>query len=412
MFKIASNICFTLYLVLCLFLHTSLSANHLTNFQITETQVTNTSSNHSIQDVDGSKILWIGEGNEGEGLYLYDSYTHITTNLYSGSKHVKRASIKNDFVAAVFVDEDDIEDIMTKGCGGVDPWEKAYEAEENNGICAISVEGTPVSSKVLFLEKGVVDSVSLDQILCWDPTIGITTICNFASYKSGIAVYNSYVLWSDKRSGDYDIWAYDFNSGLTFSFVSAPGDQFLSYCQDFQTMFGSNFVVWKDGRNSTSENPDNYDIYGKNMITGQVFIVANTIKDETFPVANGDNVAWIETEEILDENNKIIGWNSIVKYKNLATGITYDISEPQQYKSNLLMSDSYLVWSESNSPLLRSSSFDINGYSFSFNTIFNITNADGDQKSKYISDNLVLWSDTRNNDFNDYNIYSGLITYQ
>ncbi|MCE5224155.1 hypothetical protein LLG10_08290 [bacterium] len=412
MLKIATNICFILFLVLCLLIHTSLSANHLTNFQITETQITNTSSDHSIQDVDGSKILWIGEGNEGEGLYIYDLATEITTNLYNGFEKVILGSLKNDQVGAVFKSEGDIQSIGRSGCGQGGNWTKVFDTELANVICTIEVEGLLESSKFLFLEKGNINGVYNNRIMCWTSNSGITTICDFSSNKLGLAVYNSYIFWSDDRSGDYDIWAYDFNSGLTFAFVSAPGDQFLSYCQDFQTIFGNNFVVWKDGRNCTSENPDNYDIYGKNMISGDIFIVAESDKEETNPVVYGNRVAWIEKERLVDENDYTIGWNDIIKSKDLSTGIVSEFLNSSTYKRNLLMSNDYIVWSESSLPHFDSSSFDLKGYSISFNTPFIISEAEGDQFCKYIDGNTVLWEDSRNNNIGICNIFSGVITYQ
>jgi beta propeller repeat protein len=223
-------------------------------------------------------------------------------------------------------------------------------------------------------------------------------VCDGSSNKIGLTIYNNYVFWSDDRTGNYDIWAYDFNSGLTFAFVSAPGDQVLVPCQGFDNNIGSNFIVWQDGRNCSEQNPNNYDIYGKNLITGQIFIVSNSAKNEIEPVASGNKISWIEKDIIVDQNGKQTGWHDMVKTKDIGTGIISTISTSDTYKESICMNGDFIIWSESPDLNLINSTWDLKGYSNELFIEFPISIHSGDQFALSLSGNFVFWQDTRNDD--------------
>jgi len=70
-------------------------------------------------------------------------------------------------------------------------------------------------------------------------------------YK-GVDVGGNVVVWSDDRSGEFDIYGYHLATGEEFSICLEPGDQ-------VEPKVDGNTVVWKDGRNGDT------DVYGARL---------------------------------------------------------------------------------------------------------------------------------------------------
>ena len=100
----------------------------------------------------------------------------------------------------------------------------------------------------------------------------------------------SIVVWRDKRTGDFDLYAFDVETGLQSALLTHPGNQ-------RQVTVGQDYVVWQDDRNSPSGVPPefgNHDIYALNLATGEEFSVCTAAYDQGGPAISGDIIVWAD----------------------------------------------------------------------------------------------------------------------
>jgi len=395
-------LCLLMVLVLSLFFIQIRHVNCLTGITVTEVPFAAFEGDQDFYEVSDNEVIWIGNGAAGVGVYVYNITTQTTEMLgNSGTEYI--SSISN--VSAAWVSRNNstqTDEILY--CPREDEYqEKIRDTAQRTEVCDLEVNSTEYSDKVFTLEKFPYQGITMNIIYCWDSVLHNSIIISDAdSSKIGLTIHNNYVFWSDDRNGDYDIWAYDFNSGLSFSFVSATGDQILVPCQGFENNIGNNFIVWQDGRNCTEQDPDNYDIYGKNLVNGQIFLVSDSPKNEVEPVAFGDDVTWIEKDIILDQNNVQIGWQDIIKKKDLITGITSILSSTQTWKESLCMNADFIVWSETSHLDKINSTWNLKGYCNQLLQEFDVCNNVGDQFVLSISGNKVFWEDSRSDESDLY----------
>lgn len=104
----------------------------------------------------------------------------------------------------------------------------------------------------------------------------------FSQTNQDIADYIA--VWQDDRSGNWDIYGYNFRTRQPFAVYAASGNQ-------TNPRVSKNYVVWED------DSRGNKDIRGIDLSTGEVFDIANTIKDEVTPAIDGQLVVWEEDPE-------------------------------------------------------------------------------------------------------------------
>jgi len=110
------------------------------------------------------------------------------------------------------------------------------------------------------------------------------------------------VVWNDYRTGDRnnaDVYATDLTTGKESAVATGPLDQRMPDVD-------GNIVVWEQGQPcpQPSINPlyaattstwvgCHRDIYAKNLMTGQVFAVANSSSDQSDPAISGSWIVWV-----------------------------------------------------------------------------------------------------------------------
>ncbi len=95
------------------------------------------------------------------------------------------------------------------------------------------------------------------------------------------------VVWSDVRSGNYDVYVYDVARGVERRVTTDPAGQ-------FNARISGDLVVWEDSRNSTSHYFPMNDVYGFDLKTGAEFPVATGDDHQGWPRVDGDRVLWTQ----------------------------------------------------------------------------------------------------------------------
>ena len=86
----------------------------------------------------------------------------------------------------------------------------------------------------------------LSAVFAFDLRSGLEVPIAVGEGKADPAVSGSWVVWSDNRNGDYDIYAYDLSSGQELAVCTAPGDQLTP-------VVSGDLVAWVDKRNFLTE---------------------------------------------------------------------------------------------------------------------------------------------------------------
>ncbi|MDV2480773.1 hypothetical protein F8E02_01875 [Methanoculleus sp. Wushi-C6] len=143
------------------------------------------------------------------------------------------------------------------------------------------------------------------------------------------SVLDDRILWSDNRTGDYDVYLYNL-TGETEQTLSPPGtDQFATALSAGMMMNGGR-VVWEDNRSG------NRDIYLYDLVTGEERQITNGTGHEINPAIAGD---WIVWQDSRDGNWEIYLYD-------LATGEETRITENESVQMIPAVTASMVVWND------------------------------------------------------------------
>lgn len=184
-----------------------------------------------------------------------------------------------------------------------------------------------------------------------------------------VAMDGDYIVWSDDRNGNLDIYGYQISTATEFPISTAAGSQ-------HSPKVSGDYVVWQDNRNG------NDDIYAYQFSTNTEFAITTAAQKQRYPQIDGDYVVW------QDERN---GGADIYAYQ-ISTSSELSIStqagveewEPQ-------VSGDYIVWQSYDNGFS-----DIHGYRISTASQFVVSQANGGQDMPALSDDYVVWVDNRN----------------
>ena len=136
-----------------------------------------------------------------------------------------------------------------------------------------------------------------------------------------------YVVWQDKRNGNWDIYAYDLVDGVEFQVTRDPHDQF------FPSISG-NVVVWEDLRDDAGN------IYGYDLARKREFLVHAGRGGDMRPKISGEYVVWVRQQICITERCGTIP--GLPMAKNLRTGLTWEI--PSDRELDRLELSGRLAW--------------------------------------------------------------------
>ena len=185
----------------------------------------------------------------------------------------------------------------------------------------------------------------------------ITTLESDQKYP---AVCRDYVVWQDKRNGNWDIYGYNLATKEEFQITTHPADQTHPAIHD-------NIVVWEDHRCFEGEG-DNcwfslpYAIYGYNLATREEFQVITTpdwrssFAEKSDPVVYNDTVVW---------QDRSVGQPPVVVGIILSTREPVHVGEPSVEQRYPAIYKDIVVWQDEREPYLY-------GYSISTNEEFQV----------------------------------------
>jgi beta propeller repeat protein len=103
----------------------------------------------------------------------------------------------------------------------------------------------------------------------------------------GPSVSGSRIVWSDDRSGNYDVYLYDFGTGAQRRITTDPAGQ-------FNARISGGLIVWEDTRNSTSHYFPENDLYLYDLASGTETPVATGPNHQGWPRIDGNRIVWTE----------------------------------------------------------------------------------------------------------------------
>ena len=141
------------------------------------------------------------------------------------------------------------------------------------------------------------------------------------------ATSSRYVVWQDKRNGNWDIYAYDLVENVEFQVTRESHDQF------FPSISGD-IVVWEDLRDDAGN------IYGYDLARKREFLVHAGRGGDMRPKIFGEYVVWLRQQICITERCGTIP--GLPMAKNLTTGLTWEI--PSDRKLDRLELSGRFAW--------------------------------------------------------------------
>jgi beta propeller repeat protein len=137
-------------------------------------------------------------------------------------------------------------------------------------------------------------------------------------------VHKQRVVWQDFRDVGYgEIYLKDLKTGEVRRITNDPGGQYHPVIYD-------HWIVWSDNRNTQ------FDLYGYNLKRGEEVQLTDTPEDETRPYINGD---WVVYHE--DSGGEL---NINLRLLHLANMASVQLTNEESQKENACMASSKLVW--------------------------------------------------------------------
>lgn len=175
-------------------------------------------------------------------------------------------------------------------------------------------------------------------------------------------------VWQDMRGGNWDIYTKDLSSGNVVKITTGTADH------QYPAVDG-NTIVWQDNRNG------DWDIYGYDLATGTGFTVYSGAGDQERPVVSGEWVAWQDSRS---------GNRDIYAY-NLTTKETVRITSHERDQLHPAIAGTILVWEDYRNGLGEIYSFDLTA-----RTEARVTFDPENQTRPALAGTTLVWTDQRN----------------
>ncbi len=222
----------------------------------------------------------------------------------------------------------------------------------------------------IFKHWGIISLLLLFGAIVWAVDEPVSSWTEDQTYP---AIDGKHVVWEDFYNGtDYNIYRYDLSLSTEVLVYGGAGDQ------RYPDISG-NIVVWQDNRDG------NWDIYGRDITTGNVFPICTEDGNQEFPAISGHIVVW---QDDRNSNDDIYGYDLDAQ---IEIKICTD-SSPQRYP-DVSVTGSYartVVWQDG-----RSGDFDIYYYNLDTEQEDVIVEETGHQQRPQIDMPRVVWQDGR-----------------
>jgi len=236
------------------------------------------------------------------------------------------------------------------------------------------------------------------------------------------AVSGDRIVWTDRRSGTYDIYAYDIAAATERPICTA-------YRGQVHPDIDGDLIVWADDRGGSGWSV-RYDLFMYDLSTDDETRVVFASGRQFNPAIHGTWIAWTDDSDdathmmdVTDPTSETVwaaGWpnppdiwgtravclekgdNFVpnVYLYDLATATEQVITNTEGFKQNVRICGDRVVWDER-----RNGNWDIFMYDLATETEIRLTNDPADQIAPAISEAAVVWVDKRDDPDGDIYLY-------
>lgn len=203
-------------------------------------------------------------------------------------------------------------------------------------------------------------------------------VCIAMGGQAGPDIAGRVVVWTDNRNGELDIYGRDLRKSSDFPVCTVKRAQdnpsVAAIAVGSRTQYAA---VWVDKRNH-----DGGDIYGRNLTTGERFVVARSGATKWFPEICDSWVAWVEADDAAGPYR--------VKARDLAARKTYRIATTTVL-STVGLTRRSVGGAPTYTVVYTVSGGDIGGRNLPAGAPFSVSRADRFEWSPDISANRVVW---------------------
>jgi beta propeller repeat protein len=143
------------------------------------------------------------------------------------------------------------------------------------------------------------------------------------------ALNGEWVLWSDNRTGDYNVYLYSATQDTETAITNATASQIVS-TMSLRSMIEGDRFVWQDNRSG------NWDIFMYDLASGQGMQITDDAADQINPAIAGDRLVW--------QDNRSGNWD-IFMY-DLASGQEMQVTTNESQQVTPGVTGSLIAWND------------------------------------------------------------------
>ena len=210
----------------------------------------------------------------------------------------------------------------------------------------------------------------------------------------------SYMVYTDCRAGNCDVWGMELTSRQRFPISEGPGDEAQPATDGVR-------VVWRDSRNSGGHDPDNlhdnFDIYGAYLDERRPFPVAQGGNMQNHPGVWGNTLVWADFRGAASSTDTEAG---DIYISDFPTNKDTLLVSSRSAQTRPVTDGKYVVWADyRNEPNRAGPNADIFAYSLTTKREFAVSTAPDTQTDPSISGNFIVWTDFRKETESDIYAY-------
>jgi len=210
------------------------------------------------------------------------------------------------------------------------------------------------------------------------PLTGTSTpiiVSNASVHHWEPAIYGEYIIWSDDRTGDRNIYLYNIATGVEHQITSGP-------VWESQPVISGHYITWVDDEYLSTGN--GFDVILYDLDTGITTRIGNETGDQTNPDIDGDLVVWQDARNGDFTDN--------IYLYTISGDTVVQVSDADGSQLFPRVSDNVIVWENGSYWPPMVSVYDYAGNQ----TIFQPVNfgMDEEQIEPAIDNNHIVWVDT------------------
>jgi beta propeller repeat protein len=224
--------------------------------------------------------------------------------------------------------------------------QKVYGGEEN--ICAYPTLMYNIENNSYIYYNGNSNNLTFDS-----------------NYRQNISIYENKVVYSNNKTGNFDIYLYDLNTKKEYLMINSNNNE------SNPVIYGNN-IIYENKLGGISS------LYSYDIISNSTKVLINNGFNQTNPSIYGNNVVY--------QDNRNGNWDIYLYDLNTDTEIRLTNNISDQITPDIY--ENLIVWSDN-----RSGNFSIYMYNLSSSIEKNISSSNGNQSVPDIYGNRIAWAD-------------------